>query len=147
MEDNETIENMFSSFLTLVAGLKVLDKGYSTADHVKKIIISLPKRWRPTVTVLKLSKDLNNTTLKELVSSLRSHKIKLEEDEPQRKVKYVALKSMGKSEKTKAFQAEEDDFEEDSEEDDELSLLFRHFTQLWKKYKPSSRLQKDMWTL
>lgn len=44
MEDNETIKNMFSRFQTLVAGLKVLDKGYSTVDHVKKIIRSLPKR-------------------------------------------------------------------------------------------------------
>lgn len=43
MEDEETIENMFSRFQNLVPGLKVMDKGYSTADHVKKIIRSLPK--------------------------------------------------------------------------------------------------------
>lgn len=43
-EDEETIENVFSRFQTLVAGLKVLDKGYSTTNHVKKIIRSLPKR-------------------------------------------------------------------------------------------------------
>lgn len=68
MEDGETIENMFSRFQTLVVGLKVLDKGYSTYDHVKTIIRSLPKCWRPMVTTLKLSKDLNNTSLEELVS-------------------------------------------------------------------------------
>lgn len=45
------------------AGLKVLDKGYTTAAHVKKIIISLPNKWKPIVTVLKLSKDLNNISL------------------------------------------------------------------------------------
>lgn len=44
MDDNETIENMFSRFQTLFEGLKVLDKVYSTADHVRKIIRSLPKR-------------------------------------------------------------------------------------------------------
>lgn len=44
MEDEETIENMFSMFQTLVAGLEVLNKGYSTSDHVNKIIRSLPKR-------------------------------------------------------------------------------------------------------
>ena len=43
MEDSESIETMFSRFQILVAGLKVLDKGYSTADHVKKIIRSFPK--------------------------------------------------------------------------------------------------------
>lgn len=51
----------------------------------------------PIVTVLKISKDLNNTTLEELVSSLRSHNIDIEEDEPQNKLKFVDLKSMGKS--------------------------------------------------
>ena len=63
MEDNETIENMLSRFQTLVTGLKVLDKGYTTADNVKKIIIRLPKLWRPMVTAMKLSKDLNTTSL------------------------------------------------------------------------------------
>lgn len=37
------------------------------------------------VTALKLYKDLNNTTLEELMSSLRSHEIETEEDEPQKK--------------------------------------------------------------
>ena len=54
IEDEETVENIFSRFQNLVAGLKVLDKGYSTADHVKKIIRILPKRWRPMVTSIKL---------------------------------------------------------------------------------------------
>lgn len=41
---------------------------------------------------------------------------------------------MGKSEKTKAFQDEEDeDSEEDSEEEDEVSLISRCVNQLWKK--------------
>ena len=58
---------MFSRFQILVAGMKVLDKGYSTADHVKKIIRSLPKQWRPMVTALKLAKDLNKISVEELM--------------------------------------------------------------------------------
>lgn len=121
---------MFSRFQTLVVRLKVLVKGYSIVDHVKKIIRRLSKRWRPIVTTLKLFKDLNNATLEELVSSSRSHEIELEEDYPKRKVKLVALKSMGNSEKTKAFQAEEEESEEDSKEEDELSLLSIRVNQL-----------------
>jgi hypothetical protein len=82
MEEDESVETMFSRFQMLVAGLRVLNKGYSTADHVKKIIRSLPVKWRPMVTALKLAKDLNNTSLEELISSLRSHEIELQEDEP-----------------------------------------------------------------
>ena len=43
MEEGETIEAMFSWFQILVAALKVLDKGYSITDYVKKIIRSLLK--------------------------------------------------------------------------------------------------------
>lgn len=47
---------------------------------------------------------------------------------------------MGKPKKTKAPQAEEDeDFENDLEEEDELSLLSRHVNQLWKKRKSKFR--------
>src|ERR1051325_145675 len=42
MEENESIEAIFSRFQTLIAGLRVLDKGYNKVDHVKKIIRSLP---------------------------------------------------------------------------------------------------------
>lgn len=82
MEKDENIEDIFSRFQNLVAGLKVLNKGYITANQVDKIIRSLPKKWRPMVTTLKGSKDLNRITLKELVRSIRNHDIKLEEDEP-----------------------------------------------------------------
>ena len=44
MEEDETVEEMFSRFQILVAGLKVLDKGYYVADHVKKVIRSIPKK-------------------------------------------------------------------------------------------------------
>src|ERR1044072_3761470 len=118
MEEQESVETMFSRFQMLVAGLRVLDKGYSTVDHVKKIIRSLPAKWRPMVTALKMAKDLNKVSQEELISSLRSHEIELQEDEPRRKVKSVALKSS--SRKAKALQAEEEseDYEEGSEEDE-----------------------------
>ena len=83
---------MFSRFQILTAGLNVLKKGYSTSDHVKKIIRSFPKKWRPMVTTLKLAKDLNTISLEKLISSLKSHDIELEKDEPQKKGKSLALK-------------------------------------------------------
>jgi hypothetical protein len=140
MEDDKVVEVMFSRFQTLIASLKVLDKGYTTTDHVKKIVRSLPKKWRPMVTALKLSKDLNNISLEELVSSLRSREIELEEDEPQKKIKSVALKSRSerrKSDRNKALQAEEEYIDEsekeDSDDEEELSLLTRRVKQLWRK--------------
>ena len=90
------------------------------------------------VTTLKLYKDLNSITLEELINSLRSHEIKLEDDEPQKINKYVALKSKIESltlEKNKAFQAEnfeesDDEYSDDDDDDDEFSLLSRRVKQL-----------------
>src|ERR1044072_752519 len=140
MEEEESVETMFSRFQMLVAGLRVLDKGYSTDDHVKKIIRSLPAKWRPMVTALKMAKDLNKISLEELIGSLRSHEIELQEDEPQRKVKYVALKSS--SRKAKALQAggESEDSQESTEED-ALSLISRRINRLW-KHRQGRRFSK-----
>src|SRR3954466_10465127 len=93
MEDDEDIEKMFSRFQTLTAGLRVLDKGYTKADHVKKIIRSLPRRWGPMVIAFKIAKNLNEVSLEELISALRSHEIELDANEPQKKGKSIALKS------------------------------------------------------
>ena len=91
----------------------------ATNKKVKKIIRSLPKKWRPMVTSLKMENDLNSISLEELVSYLISHEIELEEDEPQKQGKSVALKS--KPEKTITYQAEEEIeiSDEDSKDDDD----------------------------
>lgn len=123
------IEKIFSRFQTLVDGLKVMSKGYTTSDHVKKIIKCLPKKWRPMVTALKVSKDLN-TTLEELISSLKSHEIDLEEDEPKKKIKPMDLEFKGKFEKAKALQTKEEESEESSEEEYDTSLLSIRVNQL-----------------
>src|SRR4051812_29607821 len=117
---------MFSRFQTLTAGLGVLDKGYTKADHVKKIIRSLPIRWGPMVTAFMVAKNLNEVSLEELISALRSHEIELDANEPLKKGESTALKSLNKK-CTNAFQAEEEDSEEleSEEEDDEQSMIFK----------------------
>src|SRR3954467_13741647 len=130
MEDDEDIQKMFSRFQTLTAGLRVLDKGYTKADLVKKIIRSLPRGWGPMVTAFKIAKNLNEVSLEELISAQRSHKIEMDANEPQKKGKSIALKSNNKK-CTNAFQAEEVDSEESkSEEEDELSMISRRVNQL-----------------
>src|SRR4051812_3949100 len=73
MEEDENIEAMFSIFQTLTDGLRALDKGYTKVDLVKKIIRSFPRRWGLMVTAFKIAKNLNEVSLEELISALRSH--------------------------------------------------------------------------
>jgi len=49
MKDDESIEEMYSRFQTLVFGLQIQKKSYVASDHVSKILRSLPARWRPKV--------------------------------------------------------------------------------------------------
>ena len=81
------------------------------------------------VTALKLAKDLNKISLEELVSSLRSHEIELEEDEPQKQGKPLALKSNRKYD-SKVLQAVEETSDESLSEEDELSPLSRRVNQI-----------------
>jgi hypothetical protein len=62
MKDGEDIETMFSRFQILVSGLQVLDKSYTEADHVRKVLRSLPPKWRPKVTAFQESKDLDTVS-------------------------------------------------------------------------------------
>src|SRR4051812_34487224 len=98
---------MFSRFQTITAGLRVIDKGYTKVDHAKKIIRSLPRRWGPMVTAFKIAKNLNEVSLEEFISALRSHEIESDANEPQKKGKSIALKSNYRK-CTNAFQAKEE---------------------------------------
>jgi len=68
MKDDESIEEMYSRFQTLVSGLKILKKSYVASDHVSNILRSLPARWRPKVTAIEEAKDLNTLSVEDLVN-------------------------------------------------------------------------------
>ncbi|PNY05238.1 serine/threonine protein kinase SRPK1 [Trifolium pratense] len=126
MEKDEDIETMFTRFQTLVAGLKVLKKSYTTYDHVQKILRCLPLVWRPKVTAIEEARDLEMMSLEILISNLRSHEMVLNADsEIKNKSKSVALKSTKTS--SKALKANPIEVEEkssaDGQEDEDLALF------------------------
>jgi len=121
MKEDESIETMYSRFQTLVSGLQILKKSYVASDHVNKILRSLPAKWRPKVTAIEEAKDLNTLSIEDLISSLKCHEIGLNEHEPIKKHKSIALKSRGKSTKAlKALEFEEKFTSEDSNEDPKI---------------------------
>ena len=72
---------------------------YVASDHVSKILRILTAKWRPKVTAIEEAKYLNNLSVEDLISSLKCHEIGLNEQEPIKKHKSIALKSRGKSSK------------------------------------------------
>ncbi|KAK2408975.1 gag-protease polyprotein [Trifolium repens] len=148
MKDDEHIESMYSRFKILVAGLHVLKRSYTTSDHVRKILRSLPSRWKPKVIVILEAKDLDTLGLEELISSLMSHEIELSSDEPQKKLKYVALPSISissKALKAKVVESEAEessiDDQEDGSDDDVFALLSKKF-QKWTTRKTKNYSSK-----
>src|SRR4030043_770616 len=142
MSEDETIDAMFSRFQILVSGLQVLKKSYTTADHVKKILRSLPVKWRPKVTAIEEARDLNALSLENLISSLKCHELGFPEAESSKKSKTIALKSKGKEVKAlKAADSEGESSEADHEdsEAEELALLTRRFQRWAGKNKKFSR--------
>jgi len=140
MKEDENIETMYSRFQTLVSGLQILKKSYVASDHVNKILRSLPAKWRPKVTTIEEAKDLNTLSVEDLISSLKCHEIGLNEHEPIKKPKSIALKSRGKPTKAlKAIESEEESTSEDSDEDPaivkEMAMLSNRVQYLSKKNK------------
>jgi len=137
MKDDESIEEMYSRFQTLVSGLQILKKSYVASDHVSKILRNLPARWRPKVTAIEEAKDLNTLSVEDLVSSLKVHEISLNEHEPAKKSKFIALPSKGKSSKAlKVIESEEESLDGDSDEDlaEMMTMLSNRLQYLAKKW-------------
>ncbi|KAL2327520.1 hypothetical protein Fmac_020947 [Flemingia macrophylla] len=87
MEENESIQAMFGRFQTIVNELSFLGRTYDNFDHIDKILRSLPRKWRPQVTALRASKDLQKLSLEELIGLLKVHELELQQDEVGRKQK------------------------------------------------------------
>src|SRR4030066_28518 len=85
MSENETIDEMYARFTTIVNEMRSLGKVYSTHDRIRKILRCLPSSWRPMVTAITQAKDLNSLTLEELIGSLRAHEVILQGDKPVKK--------------------------------------------------------------
>jgi len=127
---------MYSRFQTLVSGLQILKKSYVASDHVSKILRSLPARRRPKVTAIEEAKDLNTLSVEDHASFLKVHKISLNEHEPAKKSKSIALPSKGKSSKDlKVVESEEKSPDGDSNEDpvEMMAMLSNRMQYLAKK--------------
>jgi len=52
MSQNETIDEMYARFTTIVNEMRSLGKTYSTHERIRKLLRCLPSMWRPMVTAI-----------------------------------------------------------------------------------------------
>jgi hypothetical protein len=90
-----------------------LGKPISDVKLIRKILRSLPERFRIKVTTIKERKDLEEMKIEELVGSLQTYELSL----PQvKKLKTIALKASKKK--------VEASFEDDAEEEEKVVVMF-----------------------
>nr|KYP54354.1 hypothetical protein KK1_000541 [Cajanus cajan] len=85
MEENESIQTMFGRFQTIVNEFSFLGRTYDNFDHIDKLLRSLPRKWRPRVTALRASKNLEKLSLEELIGLLKVHELELQQEDAGRK--------------------------------------------------------------
>jgi hypothetical protein len=105
-----------------------LGKQITDVKLIRKILRSLPKRFRIKVTTIKESKDLEEMKIEEPVGSLQTYEYSLP---PVKKVKTIALKASKASKKKSVVSSDEDsDVDEDG-----VAMLAKNFEHLMKNNK------------
>ncbi|GKB46592.1 zf-CCHC domain-containing protein [Tanacetum coccineum] len=69
--EEESIDNSFSRFNTIITSLKALDEGFSSKNCVRKFLRALHPKWRAKVMAIEESKDLSSLALDELIGNLK----------------------------------------------------------------------------
>jgi hypothetical protein len=117
-------EEMFGEFYSKMSDLRnsmvSLGKPVSDVKLIRKILRSLPERFRIKVTTIEESKDLEEMKIEELVGSLQTYELSLP---PIKKLKTIALKAS----KKKVEASSGDDSEE---EEKVMAMLAKNFRRL-----------------
>nr|GEV30831.1 UBN2 domain-containing protein [Tanacetum cinerariifolium] len=73
--EEESIDNGFARFNTIITSLKALDEGLSSKKYVIKFLRALHPKWRAKVTTIKELKDLTSLSLDELIGNLKVYEV------------------------------------------------------------------------
>jgi len=136
MLEDETFGEFYSKMSDLRNSMVSLGKPISDVKLIRKILRSLPERFRIKVTRIEESKDLEEMKIEELVGSLQTYELSLP---PVKKLKTIALKAS----KKKVEASSEDDSEE---EEKVVAMLAKNFRRLMRddrfKKKFSEKVKK-----
>nr|GFA03813.1 zf-CCHC domain-containing protein/DUF4219 domain-containing protein/UBN2 domain-containing protein [Tanacetum cinerariifolium]GFA03832.1 zf-CCHC domain-containing protein/DUF4219 domain-containing protein/UBN2 domain-containing protein [Tanacetum cinerariifolium] len=70
----ESIDNAFAKFYTIITSLKALDECLSSKKYVRKFLRALHPKWRAKVTAIEELKDLTPLSLDGLIGNLKAKK-------------------------------------------------------------------------
>ncbi|GJU64900.1 hypothetical protein Tco_1246735 [Tanacetum coccineum] len=117
----ESIDNAFAKFNTIITSLKALDEGFSSKNCVRKFLRALHPKWCAKVTTIKESKNLTTLPLDELIGNLKVYEEVIKKEQS----RSLALK-------VKKEVSDEDNSSSDSE-DEEYALAVKEFKKFFKR--------------
>ncbi|GJX26039.1 zf-CCHC domain-containing protein, partial [Tanacetum coccineum] len=126
---DESIDNAFARYNTIITSLKALDEGYSSKNYVRKLLRALHPKWRAKVTAIEESKDLTSLSLDKLIGNLKVHEMIIKKDSEIVKAKgerkYIALKAKKES--------SDEECSTSKSEDEEYAMAVRDFKKFFKR--------------
>ncbi|GJY67478.1 zf-CCHC domain-containing protein [Tanacetum coccineum] len=128
--EDESIDNAFAKFNTIITSLKALDEGFSSKNCVRKFLRALHPKWRVKVTTIEDSKNLTTLSLDELIGNLKVYEEVIKKDSE-------TVKSKREQSRSIALKARKESSDEDSStsdsEDEEYAMAVRNFKKFFKR--------------
>ncbi|GJS69538.1 hypothetical protein Tco_0702379 [Tanacetum coccineum] len=128
--EEESINNGFARFNTIITSLKALDEGFFSKNYVRKFLRALHPKWRAKVTAIEESKDLSSLALDELIGNLKVHEVVMKKDSEiyrgkKERVKSIALKAKKEYSDAETLTSKS--------EDEEYAIAVRNFKKFFRK--------------
>ncbi|GJR40549.1 DUF4219 domain-containing protein [Tanacetum coccineum] len=130
LPQEESIDNGFARFNTIITSLKAHDEGFSSKNYVRKFLRALRPKWRAKVTAIEESKDLTSLSLDELIGNLKVYEVIIKKDSKMVKDKREQSRSLALKERKES--SDEDNSTSDSE-DEEYAMAVKEFKKFFKR--------------
>ena len=136
MDANENITEMFTRFTCIINELNVLGRTYANSNLIRKLLRNLLRTWEAKVTAIQKAKDLSKLPLEELIGSLMTHEITMQDHDQGKdtnKKRSITLKS------SILQDSDSKEEEECSDNKEDLAMMAKKFRNFFKK----RNLKKD----
>ncbi|GJR99054.1 zf-CCHC domain-containing protein [Tanacetum coccineum] len=128
--EEESIDNAFAKFNTIITSLKALDESFSSKNCVRKFLRALHPKWRAKVTTIEESKNLTTLSLDELIGNLKVYEEVIKKDSE-------TIKSKREQSRSIALKARKDSSDDNSStsdsKDEEYAMAVRDFKKFFKR--------------
>ncbi|GKA29240.1 zf-CCHC domain-containing protein [Tanacetum coccineum] len=128
--EEESIDNAFAKFNTIITSLKALDESFLRKNYVRKFLKALHLIWRAKVTAIEESKNLTTLSLDELIENLKVYEEIIKKDSETVKSKRVQSRSIALKARK---ESRDDDSSTSDSEDEEYAMAIRDFKKFFKR--------------